>query len=149
MVNFAADQGISLDYKTAKETHHQFWNVLFPGVRMLGERLEHQFEKQGYLYNEFGYRMVPERPQLALNYTTQSSVSGIMKLLDGFVANRAPWATWVTCIHDEMILTYPTERREETRLALQQATKDLNDYLQWSVNIRTGWAVGSNLFEAK
>ena len=149
MVNFSADQGISLDFKTAKETHYQFWNVLFPGVRLLGERLEHQLERQGFLYNEFGYRMVPERPQLALNYTIQSSVSGIMKLLDGFVATQAPWATWVTCIHDEMILTYPIERREETRLALVRATKDLNDYLQWSVNIRTGWQTGSNLYESK
>lgn len=149
MVNFSADQGISLDIKTAKETYRMFWEVLFPGVNQLGKRLEHQFEKQGYLYNAFGYRLVPEQPRLALNYTIQSSVSGIIKVLADMFFAQAPWAAWVTCIHDELVITYPVERREETRTALVAATKQLNDYLQWSVDIRTGWKTGNNLYEAK
>jgi DNA polymerase I-like protein with 3'-5' exonuclease and polymerase domains len=149
MVNFSADQGVSLDIHTARETHHRFWNVLFPRVGRLARQLESQFERQGYLYNAFGYRMVPEQPRLALNYTIQSSVSGLMKILEDMFFQLAPWAHYVTTIHDETIITYPTDRREETKAAMQQATKQLNDYLQWSVEIRTGWATGNTLYEAK
>jgi DNA polymerase I-like protein with 3'-5' exonuclease and polymerase domains len=148
-VNFAADQGEHLDFQTSKTLHHQFWFELFPNVRMLGERLEVQFKRQGYLLNEFGFRMTPERESLALNYTIQSSVSGIIKLFDEFVLEEAPWATWVTVIHDEQIWEVSAERVEEFRLCVQRATKRLNDFLGWTVEIRTGFAPGNNLYEAK
>ena len=148
-VNFAADQGEHLEFSTSKVLHHQFWFDLFPKVRMLGERLEVQFKRQGFLLNEFGYRMVPERESLALNYTIQSSVSGIIKLFDEFVLQEAPWATWVTVIHDEQIWEVPTDRVEEFRQCVQRATKRLNDFLGWTVEIRTGFAPGNNLYEAK
>jgi len=148
-VNFAADQGEHLDYQVSKILHHQFWFELFPNVRMLSERLEVQFKRQGYLFNEFGYRMVPERENLALNYTIQSSVSGIIKLFDEFVLEEAPWATWVTVIHDEQIWEVPAERLEEFRLCVQRATQRLNKFLGWTVEIRTGFAPGNSLFEAK
>lgn len=148
-VNFAADQGEALDFSTSKVLHHQFWFELFSGVRMLGERLEVQFKRQGYLLNEFGYRMTPERESLALNYTIQSSVSGIIKLFDQFVLQEAPWATWVTVLHDEQLWEIPTEREPEFREAVRRATRKLNDFLQWTVEIRTGYVVGANLHEAK
>jgi hypothetical protein len=149
MVNFAADQGINLDFKTAKETHYQFWNVLFPGVRLLGERLEHQFEKQGFLYNELGFRMIPDRPGVALNFTIQSTVSGVMKVFETFLFELAPWASYLTTIHDEVCITYPIARREDTRHAVKLATKKLNEYLNWSVLIRTGFVTGASMYEAK
>lgn len=148
-VNFAADMGYSLDFQTSKTLHHQFWFDLFPKVRMLGERLEVQFKRQGYLLNEFGYRMVPERESLALNYTIQSSVSGIIKLFDEFVLQEAPWAVWVTVIHDEQIWEIPTDRVEDFHQCVQRATKRLNDFLGWTVEIRTGFAPGGNLYESK
>jgi DNA polymerase I-like protein with 3'-5' exonuclease and polymerase domains len=148
-IKFASNFGVKLDYQTSKTLHHQFWFELFPNVRMLGERLEVQFKRQGYLLNEFGYRMVPERESLALNYTIQSSVSGIIKLFDEFVLEEAPWATWVTVIHDEQIWEVPAERLEEFRLCVQRATQRLNEFLGWTVEIRTGFAPGNNLYEAK
>lgn len=148
-VNFAADQGEHLDFQTSKTLHHQFWFELFPNVRMLGERLEIQFKRQGYLLNEFGYRMVPERESLALNYTIQSSVSGIIKLFDEFVQQEAPKATWVTVLHDEQIWEIPGDREPEFREVTRRATKRLNDFLNWTVEIRTGYVVGNSLYEAK
>jgi hypothetical protein len=148
-VNFAADQGEHLEFQTSKALDHLFWYELFPSVRMLGERLEIQLKRQGYLLNEFGYRMVPERESLALNYTIQSSVSGIIKLFDEFVLEEAPWATWVTVIHDEQIWEIPADRVEEFRLCVQRATQRLNEFLGWTVEIRTGFAPGNNLYEAK
>lgn len=149
MVNFARDQGIDLDGRVAKQVHHSFWNELFPKVRMLGERLEVQFKRQGCLVNEFGYRMVPERESLCLNYMIQSSVSGIIKLFDDFVQLEAPKATWVTVIHDEQIWEVPSDRVEDFRICVQRATQRLNDFLKWSVEIRTGFAPGGTLYDAK
>jgi DNA polymerase I-like protein with 3'-5' exonuclease and polymerase domains len=93
--------------------------------------------------------MTPERESLALNYTIQSSVSGIIKLFDHFVSQEASWAEWVTVIHDEQIWMVPTERIEEFRSCVQKATKKLNEFLNWTVEIRTGFAPGNNLYEAK
>jgi hypothetical protein len=148
-VNFAAEQGVSLDMTTSKTLDHQFWYELFPAVRVLGERLEMQFKRQKYLVNEFGYRMTPERDSLCLNYMIQSSVSGIIKLFDDFVQQEAPKATWVTVIHDEQIWEVPTERVEDFKLCVQKATARLNEFLGWSVEIRTGFAPGLSLYEAK
>lgn len=148
-VNFAAEQGVALDFHTSKTLDHQFWYELYPAVRVLGERLELQFKRQGYLLNAFGYRMVPERASLCLNYLIQSSVSGIIKLFDDFVQQEAPKATWVTVIHDEQIWEVPTERVEDFRLCVQKATARLNEFLGWSVEIRTGFAPGKSLYEAK
>lgn len=148
-VNFVADQGFSLDIQTSKEMHHAVWFTLFPAVRVLGERLEVQFKRQGYLVNEFGYRMVPERDTLCLNYLIQSSVSGIIKLFDDFIQREAPKATWVTCIHDEQIWEVPTERVEDFKACVERATVKLNQHLGWSVEIRTGFKPGLSLYEAK
>jgi len=148
-VNFAAEQGVALDMTTSKTLDHQFWYELFPAVRVLGERLEMQFKRQKYLVNEFGYRMTPERDSLCLNYMIQSSVSGIIKLFDDFVQQEAPKATWVTVIHDEQIWEVPTERVDDFKLCVQKATARLNEFLGLSVEIRTGFAPGKSLYEAK
>jgi hypothetical protein len=148
MVNFSADQGLALDYKIAKATHHSFWNELYPDVRRLSERLQIQLKRDGYLTNAFGYRLVPEGRN-ALNALIQSSVSGIMKVFDEFLLSEAPYARWVVCIHDENCLQVPDDRLEEFRTAKEQATKKLNQYLGWSVDIRTGFVTGKNYYEAK
>lgn len=148
MVNFSADQGLSLDYKIAKATHHSFWNELYPDVRRLGERLQIQLKRQGYLTNAFGYRLVPEERN-ALNALIQSSVSGIIKVFEEFLLVEAPYAQWVTCVHDESLVQVPDERLDDFRAAKERATDKLNHYLGWSVNIRTGFVEGKNWYESK
>ena len=148
-INFVSDFGYNLDMPTSKVMHHQFWFDLFPRVRMLGERLEYQFEQQGYLYNSFGYRMVPERPQLALNYTIQSTVSGIMKVYETMLLELAPYAQYIMTVHDESIFQVPDEKLDDFKAASETATRKLNEYLGWSVDIRTGFQPGKELYSAK
>jgi hypothetical protein len=149
MTYTAYDNGLTLSYADAKAFHTAYWETLFPGVRLLGERLKAQFNRHGFLVNPFGYRMVPKSDHLALNYFIQSSVSGIMKVLDEKFYALAPYALAVSVIHDELVLQVPTSKLGEAKEAMERATESLNADLGWSVKIRTGWAVGHNLYEAK
>lgn len=149
MVNFAYDQGHSLKLNDAKTLYAAYWETLFPGVRNLGQALKNQFNTKGYLINPFGYRLVPETDYLALNYFIQSSVSGIMKVLEEKFYAITPEAKFVTCIHDEAIFSIPEHLVDEAKTNMQIAVESLNTDLGWSVKIRTGWAVGNNLYEAK
>lgn len=149
MVHTAYDNGLSLSLKDAKDFHRAYWHTLFPGVRVLGERLKAQFNVKGYLINPFGYRLVPDADRLALNYFIQSSVSGIMKVLDEKFYALAPYALAVSVIHDELVFQVPTSMLDEAKEAMELATQSLNADLGWSIKIRTGWAVGQSLYEAK
>lgn len=149
MVNFAYDQGYSLSLKDAKALYLAYWETLFPGVRRLGDALKNQFKTRGYLTTPFGYRLVPESDYLALNYFVQGSVSGVMKVLEEKFYAVAPYAKPVTVIHDELIIEIPEHKLEDAKLMMQWAVESLNADLGWSVKIRTGWAVGHNLYEAK
>jgi hypothetical protein len=149
MVVHAYDNGFDLSLKDAKVFHHAFWNRLYPKVKELGTKLQTVLKRQGALVNQFGYRMTPEQDRLALNYTIQSSVSGIMKILQEKFYHIADYALPVTIIHDELIIQVPTNRIEDCRRDMQLATDSLNADLKWSVNIRTGFVTGNTLYEAK
>lgn len=149
MVNFSADQGFSLDVKSAREIHANFWNRLFPDVRRLSERLQVQFKRQGYLINEFGYRMTPEHERLCFNMLIQSTVSGVMKVFEDMVLETAAYATYVVCIHDESNFMVPDDKLEQFRKDITDVTKRLNQFLNWSVELRTGFAPGKTMYDAK
>ena len=147
MVKSAYEKGYQLEFNQAKAFFKAYWS-LFSGVRALSERLAEQVEQDGYLVNQFGYRMTPD-PHKAFNYLIQSTVSGIMHVFCAKVFSIAPYAKFVTVIHDELIAEIPKDRIDDFRLVIQQATDSLNDDLKWSVRMRFGFAVGSNLYEAK
>ena len=149
MVNFAYDQGHSLKLNDAKALYAAYWETLFPGVKRLGDALKNQFKTRGYLLNPFGYRLVPESDYLALNYFIQSSVSGVMKVLEEKFYAITPEAKFVTCIHDEAVFSIPEGLVDVAKDNMSKAVESLNTDLGWSVKIRTGWAVGHNLYEAK
>ncbi len=147
MVKSAYEKGYALTLKEAREFYKAYWN-LFKGVRALADRLEQQVEQDGYLINQFGYRMTMEG-RLGYNYLVQSSVSGILHVFCAKVFALAPWAKFVTVIHDELIAEIPETRVEEFRKVIQAATDSLNDDLGWSVRMEFGFAVGASLYEAK
>ncbi len=149
MVNFSADQGFALDLKDAKAIHSNFWNVLFPDVHRLSERLKIQYKRQGFLVNELGYRMQPEHERLCFNMLIQSTVSGMMKVFENLLFKEAPYALYVSTIHDEVLVQVPDDRLGHFRKAAETATKQLNDFLKWNVEVRTGFVPGKDLYAAK
>lgn len=149
LVETAYNFGISLDFKDSKAFNLAFWNVLFFRLKLLRDKLVSQVEDRGHLINQFGFRMTPEKPSLGLNYFIQSSVSGAIKCLEELVMLEAPYSKWVTNIHDETIWKVPVDKANDFRVANERAVRSLNQQLNWTVPIRTGFVVGDNLFTAK
>lgn len=147
LVKQAYDQGESYRLSDARLFYKSYWHT-FNKVRELAARLQYRVEKQGYLINQFGYRLVPE-PHKAFNYWIQSSVSGIMHVYRMKLAHAAPWARFITCIHDEFLYDVPVDRLEEFQKLKDVACDSLNDDLKWRTKIRTGWASGDNWYDAK
>jgi DNA polymerase I-like protein with 3'-5' exonuclease and polymerase domains len=147
MCKSAYEKGYALEFNQAKAFFKSYWS-LFSGVRALSDRLAEQVEQDGFIVNQFGYRLVPE-PHKAFNYLIQSTVSGIMHVYCAKIFAAAPWARFVTVIHDELIAEIPENKVEEFRQVIAAATDSLNADLNWSVKLRFGYVVGRNLFEAK
>lgn len=147
MVNAAYDAGYVLTLAEAKAFHKAYWQ-LFSGIKTLSDTLTRQCERDGFIVNPFGYRCTPA-PHKAFNAFIQSSVSGLMHVYLAILSAKAPYAHLLTVIHDELLMSVPTERLEEFRLAKESATDELNQQLGWSVAVRTGFAIGSNWYEAK
>lgn len=148
-VAYAYSKGYLLLLKDAREFYGKFWYELFPEVRKLGESLEYRWIDKGYLVNEFGFRMFPDRGSKSLNYFIQSTVSGIMNALCLKFFSACPWAEFITIIHDEVIGQIPIGRIEEATAFWQKAVDSLNEDLGWSVAIRSGFVTGENWYTCK
>jgi len=149
MSKYAFDRGYSLSLPHAQKFHTAFWYQLFPDVRRLGERLYDIVDRTGYLVNDFGFRMVPERPDLALNYLIQSSVSGIMNVLAAKFFTICPEAEYLGTIHDEIVGECKADRVEHVKSKFYEAVDSLNIDLGWKIAIRCGFVTGRNWYEAK
>ncbi len=148
LVKSAYDAGHILPLKVAQEFYKAHW-ALFSDVWDFGKRLERIFVAKGFLVNDFGYRLIPDAPYKCLNYYIQSSVSGIMNVLNEKFFSLCPFATYITTIHDEVLFEVPTCRLAEAKVLMQSAESSLNQDLAWTVKVRVGWAEGSNWYEAK
>ncbi len=144
----AYDAGHVITFGQAKDFFNQYW-ALFHGIKKFANICAYNFKQKGALVNEFGYRLIPDKDYKAFNYWIQSTVSGIMHVLCAKFFAIAPYCQFLLVIHDEVIFMCPTERVEEARLAMKQAELGLNKNLRWRVNMRVGFATGTNLYEAK
>lgn len=143
----AYDNGFDLHLKDAKAFYKIYWD-LFSDVRRLSDKLAAKVENDGYLVNPFGYRLTPP-PFKALNYFIQSSVSGILHIYTAKLMAQIPWANYVTCIHDELILEVPKDRLDDFTRAKEIAVSSMNDDLGWDIKVRMGQVSGVDWFEAK
>lgn len=134
--------------KDASEFHKKYWKV-FHGIKRFSDAMVVRLEKNGYLENAFGYRLYPSSPHKAFNYMIQSSVSGYMNALCMSLFTPDFPARYLSTIHDEIIMSCKKEDVEIVRKKLDQCVDALNTALNWSVNMRTGFVTGENLYEAK
>jgi hypothetical protein len=148
LVKSAYEKGHTLPLKTAKEFFNAYWE-LFSGVKRLADLLEAKFKRDGYLVNPFGYRLIPDPSYKAFNYFIQSSVSGLMNVLNAKFFALCPYAQFVTVIHDELIAEVPEEKAAEAKSIFYQAVQSLNDDLKWTVDVRCGWVEGKDWYTAK
>lgn len=148
LVMTANQNGYDLSPTQARAFYKAYWD-LFKGVRQLSDYLAAKCRKDGHLITEFGYRLVPDADYKCLNAFIQSSVSGLISILLPSFYGLAPYCRHAVVIHDEIVFQCPTERLEDAKQAMERAVVYVNELLGWSVDVRTGWAVGSNLYEAK
>lgn len=148
LIDTAIQNGHELDYRTAKQFFNAYWE-LFSGVKRLSDYLASKFKRDGHLVTEFGYRLIPDADYKALNAYIQSSVSGIISVLIPAFYSIAPYCKHVAIIHDEIIFQCPIDKIDEAKERMREATAYLNQLLNWSVAVRTGWVTGKDLYEAK
>jgi hypothetical protein len=146
--NAAYDAGHVISFPQAKDFFNKYWE-LFADIKRFSNVCANNFKSRGFLVNEFGYRLIPDKDYKAFNYWIQSTVSGIMHVLCAKFFTLAPYCKFLLVIHDEVIFACPTGKLTEARAAMKAAEASLNKNLGWRVNMRVGFATGSNLYEAK
>jgi DNA polymerase I-like protein with 3'-5' exonuclease and polymerase domains len=147
LVKQAFEFGRPIDLKTAKAFYWAYWE-LFAGVRAFSDRCAETVTRRGQLPNAFGFINYPN-PHKAFNALIQSTVSGIINYITTEMLEQAPWADFVTIIHDETIVEIPLDKIEELKEIQKNVLTQLNNLLQWKVEVRMGFKEGVNWYEAK
>jgi DNA polymerase I-like protein with 3'-5' exonuclease and polymerase domains len=144
----ALKAGHILSLADATSFKRAYWDI-FKVLKLFDTKLIHMWKRDGHVVNPFGYRCLPDADYKVMNSFIQSSVSGVMNLLCLKFFSACHWAKFIGLIHDEILMEIPADKVEETRKIMAAATKSLNEDLGWSVDIRTGWVVGKDMFDAK
>lgn len=148
MVKQAYDNGFVVAESDAKLFFKEYWNWA-ADVKRFGDKMSALYKKQGYLVNQFGYRLTPDKDYKALNYMIQSSVSGLMNVLIPQILEECPHEKFVGVIHDELISYGSDSLIQESRAGTVRAQARLNAALKWNVPMQVGFVAGDNLFTAK
>jgi DNA polymerase I-like protein with 3'-5' exonuclease and polymerase domains len=140
--------GYDITLKQGQQFYSTYFKT-FPGIKRLAKALFRKQDREGRLQTEFGYCVYPDAEHKTLNYFIQASVSGIMHALNSKFFELCDFAHFITVIHDELLVEIPTHRLDEAHELWNQAVDWLNNRLNWTVKIRTGWKVGDSWFTAK
>jgi hypothetical protein len=144
----AIEAGLQVTVKQCKDAFAAYWK-LFSGIKRYADDLERHVGETGWLQNPFGYRFAPSELRKAFNGMIQSSVSGLINWYGDLMEIEAPYVDMVTVIHDEFIYSCPKEKLADFRQAQRRVVDHINTELKWCVDVRFGFAVGGDLYEAK
>lgn len=140
------ENGFEITAHQAKGMYKTYWG-LYEYIHAYAQYCQETVKKQGYIVNDFGYRLTPD-PHKAFNAVIQSSASGVLDLLQiNFFdickhVNRRNDAKGL--IHDELLFEIPKELEQECRQDMYKAVERLNNQLNWDIPIRIGWQSGDN-----
>lgn len=141
------EAGFNIPFEQIQTFWYRYWEV-FHGIKSYAEAQKRHVERHGVIVTPLGYRGTPE-PRKAYNFVIQSTVNPIIQNFTRFLLEEAPYTKFVTIIHDEVIIECPKVRLEDCRKAKEIAQDRVNAWLKWSLNMRFGFAVGDNFYEAK
>ncbi len=148
LYNKAIEAGLKVTLRMCREAFAAYWS-LFDGIKAYCRQLEAHVDQEGWFANPFGYRFAPTESRKAFNGMVQSSVSGLFNWYSDLLAIEAPYSRYLTTIHDENLYSCPKSKVEEFREAQNRVAKNINDQLQWSVEMRFGFVAGDSLYTAK
>ena len=143
----AYDNGFRMDDDQCLACYKAYW-MLFKGIKDYQTLLSNAMEERGWLENPFGFRYTCQ-PHTAFNYMIQSSVSSILNWFTSELLDRAPYAKFVTIIHDELIAQVPANMTDQFYITKEEVVRDINRQLKWDIDLRFGFAVGNNMYDAK
>jgi DNA polymerase I-like protein with 3'-5' exonuclease and polymerase domains len=145
MVLHAAKNGFEMSYKDTKAYFKLFWDT-FRLAKVLGEKLEIQYNSKGYILNDFGYALYPDAGYKCLNALVQSTVSGLVDYVNYKFFTRCQEAEFVTVIHDEVVFQVPENKTQEIKKIFYQTLDEVNAELGWTVKVSFGWKESKTFF---
>lgn len=147
LVTSCYDKGFIISMEDAKKVHKLFWHEAFPKLNTLRDFLSSKVKKEGHLINPFGFRLIPT-PHKALNYFIQSTVNGVINVTLINFLEKFPEAKFRTIIHDEVIFDVPDDKIKQAKEQFYKSVQELNNLLNWSIDMRFGWVEGKDWYEA-
>lgn len=144
----AIEAGMQVTRKQCNDSFKAYWQ-LFRDIKNFCERIEKHVEQHGWFVNNFGYRFVPQELRKAFNGFIQSSVSGLFHWEGVLIEEEAPYALYISTIHDEELNMVPLDKVEEFKQAQNRVVKKMNEQLKWTVDLRFGFCEGKDFYTAK
>lgn len=141
--------GITLTDEKAKEVFDAYWKM-FALVKKASDGKKTEFKRSGGMIpTPFGFLAWPKAGHAAFNQYIQAQISSIVTIIAREVMLRCSYARYVTVIHDAVIWMIPLDKVDAFKVILDTVNGWLNNYLQWTVDISTGFAVGKTWADLK
>ena len=141
------ESGFSVTLKECEVLFETFWE-LFKGVKDFNKKIMKLYERQGYIYNPLGFRIVTEKHK-AYNACIQSIVNNIIALYIEALRKTGLHFKPVTIIHDSVVFQIKEEDRTIIKDVIKRATEMVNNELKWDVKLSFGCGIGKDMFECK
>ena len=143
------ESGNTLTMLQCREAFKAYWKLFAGLAKFIKSRQDLFVERSGVIINEFGFRMTQDSAHKAFNSLIQSTVTCLLNIFTGYLMKEAPYAKFITIIHDEIIVAVPADKLDLFAEAKENATRALNLELNWGVQVRTGFVTGKNLYDCK
>ncbi len=148
MVESTFEKGYYVSVDNARHFIRGWWKLM-TNVDKIRRGYQLHVKKHGSFMNFFGYRLVPDKPHKAFNYFIQSSVNGVINILCLKHFAICSEEKFIAVIHDEIISQVPIKFLKKSEECFKLALDSLNEDLNWSINIQTGYVTGKDFYEAK
>lgn len=139
--------GVETTVTEAKGIVKAYWD-LFSDLKVLGDSLAIEVEKQGFFTTPFGVAIHCE-PHKGLAFFTQAVGMGVLDLMQAKYYTRVGFDKYVATIHDEMLFQIPEEFKEENTKIFYECLDSLNASLKWSAPIRMAPQYGKSFWDIK
>jgi len=148
LVNTLYDAGHNITLQEAQGIFKGYWKWA-ADVKRFADICGDIYKANGKIPNVFGYINYPEAAYKAFNAFIQSTVSGVMHWFVRDLRSKCTYFQYIATVHDELICQIPEHLVKDFRGQVLASEKALNTYLNWSVEIKTGFKVGKTMYEAK
>jgi len=146
LVSGCYDNMIMIDLEKGKSIHKAFWKM-FKELDRFQKQLQAKFRRSKFMTNPFGFKLNTEEHKV-LNAYIQSTVSSFISYLLIYIDEQAPWAKYVTTVHDEIIYQIPEGREDEFIQIRDHRLAELNKALGFKYPLKLGAVWGNNWYDA-